>query len=135
MALKQRYSIETNFSMASMTDVIFLLLIFFMITSTIVVPNAIQVLLPRSQQQVQIKPITRVTIDEHLNYYVANANETERQVTFEEITPFLQSAYTADPDIFVALYADENIPYREVVRILDLANQNRFKMVLMTRPQ
>ncbi|MDI9604152.1 MAG: biopolymer transporter ExbD [Bacteroidota bacterium] len=135
MALKQRYSIETNFSMASMTDVIFLLLIFFMITSTIVVPNAIQVLLPRSQQQVQVKPITRVTIDEHLNYYVANANETERQVTFEEITPFLQSAYTADPDIFVALYADENIPYREVVRILDLANQNRFKMVLMTRPQ
>ncbi|HHU97010.1 MAG: biopolymer transporter ExbD [Bacteroidota bacterium] len=135
MALKQRYSIEKNFSMASMTDVIFLLLIFFMVTSTIVVPNAIQVLLPRSQQQVQVKPITRVTIDENLNYYVANANETERQVTFEEITPFLQSAYTADPDIFVALYADENIPYREVVRILDLANQNRFKMVLMTRPQ
>ncbi|HHU25303.1 MAG TPA: biopolymer transporter ExbD [Bacteroidales bacterium] len=135
MALKQRYSIEKGFSMASMTDVIFLLLIFFMVTSTIVVPNAIQVLLPRSQQQVQVKPITRVTIDENLNYYVANANETERQVTFEEITPFLQSAYTADPDIFVALYADENIPYREVVRILDLANQNRFKMVLMTRPQ
>jgi biopolymer transport protein ExbD len=121
--------------MASMTDVIFLLLIFFMTTSTIVVPNAIQVLLPRSQQQVQVKPITRVTIDENLNYYVANANETERQVTFEEITPFLQSVYSAEPDIFVALYADENIPYREVVRVLDLANQNRFKMVLMTRPQ
>ena len=63
MSLKQRFSIETNFSMASMTDVIFLLLIFFMITSTIVVPNAIQVLLPRSQQQAQVKPITRVTID------------------------------------------------------------------------
>ena len=58
MALKQRFQIETNFSMASMTDVIFLLLIFFMITSTIVVPNAIQVLLPRSQQQAQAKPIT-----------------------------------------------------------------------------
>lgn len=134
MALKQRYSIETNFSMASMTDVIFLLLIFFMITSTIVVPNAIQVLLPRSQQQAQAKPITRVTIDQELNYYVANANETERQVAFEEITPFLQSVYTADPDIFVALYADESVPYREIVRILDIANQNRFKMVLMTRP-
>ena len=120
--------------MASMTDVIFLLLIFFMITSTIVVPNAIQVLLPRSQQQAQAKPITRVTIDQELNYYVANANETGRQVAFEEITPFLQSVYTADPDIFVALYADESVPYREIVRILDIANQNRFKMVLMTRP-
>ena len=134
MALKQRFNIESNFSMASMTDVIFLLLIFFMITSTIVVPNAIQVLLPKSQQQAQAKPITRVTIDKDLNYYVANANETERQVPFEAITPLLQSAYTADPDIFVALYADEAVPYREIVRILDIANQNKFKMVLMTRP-
>ena len=134
MALKQRFRIETNFSMASMTDVIFLLLIFFMITSTIVVPNAIQVLLPRSQQQAQAKPITRVTIDKELNYYVANANETERVIAFEDITPFLQSVYTADPDIFVALYADESVPYREIVRILDIANQNQFKMVLMTRP-
>ena len=134
MALKQRFRIETNFSMASMTDVIFLLLIFFMITSTIVVPNAIQVLLPRSQQQAQAKPITRVTIDKDLNYYVANANETEREIAFEDITPFLQSVYTADPDIFVALYADESVPYREIVRILDIANQNQFKMVLMTRP-
>ena len=134
MALKQRFRIETNFSMASMIDVIFLLLIFFMITSTIVVPNAIQVLLPRSQQQAQAKPITRVTIDKELNYYVANANETEREVAFEDITPFLQSVYTADPDIFVALYADEGVPYREIVRILDIANQNQFRMVLMTRP-
>ena len=134
MALKQRFRIDTNFSMASMTDVIFLLLIFFMITSTIVVLNAIQVLLPRSQQQAQAKPITRVTIDKELNYYVANANETEREVAFEDITPFLQSVYTADPDIFVALYADESVPYREIVRILDIANQNQFRMVLMTRP-
>lgn len=134
MSLKRRFGIETNFSMASMTDVIFLLLIFFMITSTIVVPNAIQVLLPRSQQQAQAKPITRVTIDKELNYYVANANETEREIAFEDITPFLQSVYTADPDIFVALYADESVPYREIVRILDIANQNQFKMVLMTRP-
>ncbi len=134
MALKQRFKLESNFSMASMTDVIFLLLIFFMITSTIVVPNAIQVLLPRAKQQAQAKPITRVTIDKDLNYYVANANETERQVPFEAITPFLQSAYTNDPEIFVALYADESVPYKEIVRILDIANQNRFKMVLMTRP-
>jgi biopolymer transport protein ExbD len=134
MALKQRFNIDPNFSMASMTDVIFLLLIFFMITSTIVVPNSIKVLLPKSQQQAQAKPLTRVTIDKNLNFYVANGNETERQVPFEAITPFLQSAYSADPNIFVALYADEEVPYREIVRVLDIANQNKFKMVLMTRP-
>ncbi len=134
MALKQRFNLEANFSMASMTDVIFLLLIFFMITSTIVVPNSIKVLLPKSQQQAQAKPITRVTIDKELNYYVANANERERVIDFDELIPFLQMAYTNDPDIFVALYADEDVPYREIVRILDIANQNKFKMVLMTRP-
>lgn len=134
MALKQRFNLEANFSMASMTDVIFLLLIFFMITSTIVVPNSIKVLLPKSQQQAQSKPITRVTIDKELNYYVANANETEALISFEELTPFLQMAYTSDPEIFVALYADEDVPYREIVKVLDMANQNKFKMVLMTRP-
>lgn len=134
MALKQRFNLEANFSMASMTDVIFLLLIFFMITSTIVVPNSIKVLLPKSQQQAQAKPITRVTIDKDLRYYVANANERETEVSFEELTPFLQLVYTADPDIFVALYADEDVPYREIVKILDIANQNKFKLVLMTRP-
>jgi len=105
-----------------------------MTTSTIVVPNAIQVLLPKSQERAQAKPVTRIIIDKELNYYVANANEKERQVPFEAITPFLQSAYTANPDIFVALYADEEVPYREIVRILDIANQNKFKIVLMTRP-
>ncbi|MDR1518315.1 MAG: biopolymer transporter ExbD [Dysgonamonadaceae bacterium] len=134
MALKQRLNVEVSFSMASMTDIIFLLLIFFMITSTIVVPNSIKVLLPQSQQQTQAKPITRLTIDKDLNYYVATGNESERRVSFDQITPFLKSAYVAEPDIFVAVYADESIPYKEVVRVLDIANRNNFKMVLMTRP-
>lgn len=134
MALKQRHTVDSNFSMASMTDVIFLLLIFFMITSTIVVPNAIKVLLPKAQQQAQAKPLTRLTIDADMRYYVASGGDMEREVPFEAITPFLQSSYNEDPNIFVALYADENIPYKEIVKILDIANQHKFKMVLMTRP-
>ena len=134
MALKQKHTIESGFSMASMTDVIFLLLIFFMITSTIVVPNAIKVLLPQAQPQAQAKPLTRVTIDADMRYYVASGGDIEREVPFDAITPFLQSSYSEDPDIFVALYADESVPYREIVRILDIANQHKFKMVLMTRP-
>ncbi len=134
MALKQRFKIEPTFSMASMTDVIFLLLIFFMITSTIVVPNSIKVLLPKSQQQAQAKPLIRITIDKNLNYYVANGNETERQVPFEAIVPFLQAAYSVNPEVYIALYADESVPYREIVKVLDIANKHKFKMVLMTRP-
>ena len=135
MALKQRHTIEPSFSMASMTDVIFLLLIFFMITSTIIVPNAIKVLLPQAQQQAQAKPLTRVTIDADMRYYIASGNDMEREVPFEAITPFLEESYSEDPNIFVALYADESVPYREVVKILDIANKHKFKMVLMTRPK
>lgn len=135
MAIKRRRKLNAEFSMASMTDMIFLLLIFFMITSTFVVPNAIKVILPQSAQQTSAKPLTRVTIDSHLNYYVAYGNQKEKPVSFEEITPFLQESYEKDPEMYVALYADETIPYAEVVKILDLANQNNFKMILVTRPK
>jgi biopolymer transport protein ExbD len=135
MALKKRKKILAEFSMASMTDMIFLLLIFFMITSTVVVPNAIKVVLPQSAQQTSAKPLTRVTIDANLNYYVAYSKQKERQVTFDEITPLLQECYLQEPEIYVALYADETIPYKEVVKVLDIANQNNFRMILVTRPQ
>ncbi|MCD7978736.1 MAG: biopolymer transporter ExbD [Tannerellaceae bacterium] len=135
MALKRRTKINEAFSMASMTDVIFLLLIFFMATSTVVIPNAIKVTLPQSQKQTAAKPLTRVTIDSNLNYYVAFGNQREVQVSYEEITPFLQDSYDKEPDMFVALYADESVPYREIVKILNIANENKFKMVLATRPQ
>lgn len=135
MALKRRTKVNEVFSMASMTDVIFLLLIFFMITSTVVVPNAIKVMLPQAKQQTAAKPLTRVTIDAALNYYVAFGNQREVQVSFDEIAPFLQSCYEKEPEMFVALYADESVPYKEIVKILNIANENKYKMVLATRPQ
>ena len=135
MALKRRNRIAVEFSMASMTDMIFLLLIFFMLTSTVVVPNAIKVLLPQSAQQTSAKPVTRVTIDAGLNYYVAYGNQRERRVSFDEITPFLRDCFTKEPDIYVALYAHEDVAYKEVVKILDLANRNNFRMILVTRPK
>lgn len=134
MALKRR-RITAEFSMASMTDMIFLLLIFFMLTSTVVVPNAIKVVLPQSARQTAEKPLARVTIDAGLNYYVAYGNRKERRVSFSEITPFLRQCYNKEPDIYVALYADESIPYKEVVKVLDIANRNSFRMILITRPK
>ncbi|MDR1499696.1 MAG: biopolymer transporter ExbD [Tannerellaceae bacterium] len=135
MGLKRRTKVSASFSMASMTDVIFLLLIFFMISSTAVIPNAIKVTLPQSQKQTAVKQLTRVTIDADLNYYVAFGKQKERRISFDEITPFLQSSYVKDPETYVALYADESVPYKEIVKILNIANRNKFKMVLATRPQ
>jgi biopolymer transport protein ExbD len=117
-----------------MTDVIFLLLIFFMITSTMVSPNAIKVLLPQGKQQTSAKPLTRVIIDKELNVFAAFGNDREQALSFEELTPFLQGCADREPDMYVALYADESVPYREIVKVLNIANENHFKMVLATRP-
>jgi biopolymer transport protein ExbD len=134
MALKRRTRVSPDYNAVSMTDVIFLLLIFFLISSTIVVPNAIKVSLPQSQKQTAAKPLSRVTIDKDLNYYVAYGNDREKKVTFDEITPFLQERYNKEPEMFVALYADESVSYGEIVKILNIATENRYKMVLATRP-
>ncbi len=134
MALKRRHKIDATFSMASMTDVIFLLLIFFMITSTIVFPNSIKVNLPQSNQQAAAKPLTRVTIDENLNYYIAFGNEAAQPVTYDQLIQKLAETPQHDTERFVALYADETVPYREIVKILNIANDNRLKMVLAAKP-
>ena len=132
--LQRRAKISPNFSMASMTDVIFLLLIFFMITSTVVSPNAIKVLLPQGKQQTSAKPLARVIIDKELNFYAAFGKDKEQSITLEELPSFLQACAAKEPEMYVALYADETVPYREIVKVLNIANENKFKMVLATRP-
>ena len=119
--------------MSSMTDIIFLLLIFFMITSTMVTPNAIKVLLPQGSKQTSAKPLARVIIDKELNFYSAFGNEDEMPIDPEEIANFLQGCAEKEPEMYVALYADESVPYREIVKVLNIANENNFKMVLATR--
>jgi len=84
MALRQRNKIETAFSMASMTDIVFLLLLFFMLTSTLVAPNALKLLLPESNNQTSAKPVTTVSITADLKYYV-NVDGELKRVAFHEI--------------------------------------------------
>jgi len=134
MALKRRTKISPTFSMSSMTDIIFLLLIFFMITSTMVAPNAIKVLLPQSKKQSTVKAASHVVIDKDLNIYVAVGSGREQPVTLENLPGIINQAKTDSTDMFVSLYADESVPYRNIVEILNLANENHFKMVLATRP-
>ena len=131
--LKRKTKTIDAFSMSSMTDIIFLLLIFFMITSTMVTPNAIKVLLPQGSQQTSAKPLARIIIDSNLNYYSAFGNEDEMPINPDEIAAFLIDCAAKEPEMYVALYADESVPYREVVNVLNVANENKFKMVLATR--
>lgn len=96
-------------------------------------PNAIKVLLPQGSQQTSAKPLTRIIIDKNLNYYAAFGADDEMPILVEELATFLVTRSLEEPDMYVALYADESVPYREIARVLNIANENKFKMVLATR--
>ena len=137
MSLIRTNNMMAAFSMASMTDVIFLLLIFFMVTSTVVFPTALEVNLPESSHQTALKPSTRVYIDVDENIFVSLAGEEPRQVALDQLTGALAEAKAnapADADDFIAVYADEEVKYGALVRVLDLGAQNNLKMVLATKP-
>lgn len=128
MALKSRSKINPTFSMSSMTDVVFLLLIFFMITSTLVHPNALKLLLPQSENQTAAKPLTSVSITRNLEYYVE-----EQRVSFNEIEPLLKQKVGENPETYISLHVDENVPMKEVVKVMNIAKRNEYKLILATR--
>ena len=124
----------TVFNMASMTDVIFLLLIFFMVTSTFVFPSALEVNLPQSSEQTAMKPGTRVWIDKDLNLFAAFGDEEPKPLKSDELMTFLQLAQQNSPEAFIALYADEEVPYGKIVEVLDNGARLNVKIVLATKP-
>ena len=124
----------TVFNMASMTDVIFLLLIFFMVTSTFVFPSALEVNLPQSSEQTAVKPGTRVWIDKDLDLFAAFGDEEPKPLKSDELMTFLQLAQQNSPEAFIALYADEEVPYGKIVEVLDNGARLNVKIVLATKP-
>ncbi len=140
MALKRQFSSLETFSMSSMTDVIFLLLIFFMVTSTLIFPSALDVSLPQSSEQTSLKPTTEVYIDSLRNLYLVEdrndtlgVNNIPHPVTAEELPGRLAAIQHADSLRPVALYADERVPYGYVIDILDMAARNNMHLVLATK--
>ena len=124
-----------TYSMASMTDVIFLLLIFFMVTSTFVVPTAMEVNLPQGSTQTAIKPGTKVYIDKDQKIYGSfGDNEPQLLEDEEQLITFLKLSQQNDPAHFVALYADAVVPYGTIVKILDRGSRANLKIVLATKP-
>jgi biopolymer transport protein ExbD len=128
VALKRRSKIDPSFSMSSMTDIVFLLLVFFMVTSTMVHPNALKLLLPKSETQTSAKPMTTVSITKDLEYFVEM-----RAVSFSQIEGILQEKVTGDPEIYISLHVDESVPTREVVRVMNICKKHKYKMILATR--
>ncbi len=127
MAIQTKNKISPSFSMSGMTDIIFLLLIFFMISSTLISPTALKLLLPKSANQTSAKPFTTVSITKDLKYYVE-----DKPVQFNDLEKVLRQKIGNNKDIYVALHVDRTIPVQYVVDVMNIAKRNGYKLVLAT---
>lgn len=130
MGLRSRNKVSPNFNMSSMTDLVFLLLIFFMITSTMVSPNALKLLLPSSSSKTLAPQTVSVSITENLDYYI-----DKDQVEFDFLEPLLKKRLAGEENASIILHVDKKIPVEEAVKVMDIAYRNNFKMVLATSPK
>lgn len=130
MGLKTRSKVSVNFSMASMTDIVFLLLIFFMVTSTLIAPNALKLLLPQSNNQTAAKPATTVSITKDFEFFVETA-----RVDLEQLEYTLQQKLMESDDPTISLHVDRSVPMEQVVKVMNIAKDNKYKLILATTPK
>jgi biopolymer transport protein ExbD len=130
MAIKRSSKVDASFSPSSMTDLMFLLLTFFIVLTTLISPNAIKVLLPQSSSQVKEKPITAVVIDRDLNYFIETT-----PIPFSQLEARLQEKLAGEENPAFALHMDETVPVGEMVKVRNIAARNEFNFVIVTRPE
>jgi len=130
MAITNRNKIGISFSNAGMSDIIFLLLLFFMLTSTLVQPTALKLLLPKGTTQTTGRPQTTVSITKDLQYYIEN-----KPVTLDNLEAALQAKVGSNPDIYISLHADKSVPVEYVVNVMNIAAKNKYKLILATTPK
>ena len=129
MGLRSRNKVSANFNMSSMTDIVFLLLIFFMLTSTLVSPNALKLLLPSSKSKTLEKQTISISITKDIRFYI-NDTEVKKDALEQELK--LQVNNEQDPGII--LHTDKSVDIEHVVTVMDIAYRNKYKIVLATKP-
>ena len=137
MAIKRTTKVDSGFSMSSMTDIVFLLLIFFLVTSTLINPNALKLLLPKSTGQVSAKATVSVSIKhwhdtETFTYHI---NGDQKPVEFAKVEDMLIDLLQQEEDPTFSIYADETVPVKEVVQVMNIAKRNHYKVIMATSPE
>ena len=130
MALKSSNKISAAFSTSGMTDIVFLLLIFFMITSTLIHPTALKLLLPQSSHQTSAKPLTTVSITRDLQYFVE-----DQPVDFNDLERVLQERIGNNPEVYVSIHIDKSVDVEYLVKVLNITKNNDYKVILATTPE
>ena len=130
MGLRSRNKISADFNMSSMTDIVFLLLIFFMLTSTLVSPNALKLLLPSSKARTLEKQTVSVSITKDIDFFI-NENKVQETNIERELKLLLDNIDEAA----IILHADKTVDIEHVVKVMDIAYRNKYKIVLATTPK
>jgi len=130
MNIKGRNKINPNFNMSSMTDIVFLLLIFFMITSTLVTTSALDIVLPKSSGKTENKKTVSVTISKNLVYYINKKRTNENRLESK-----LSSILKGDKNPTIVLRAEVGVPIEKAVKVMDIANRHKYKVILAVSPK
>ncbi|MBL6664030.1 MAG: biopolymer transporter ExbD [Flavobacteriales bacterium] len=130
MSLRSKNKVSANFSMSSMTDIVFLLLIFFMLTSTLVSPNALKLLLPNSKARTLEKQTISVSITPEIEYYIE-----DQKFPFEQLENQLKQRLANEQEPAIVLHADKTVDIEFAVKVMDIAYRNKYKVVLATNPK
>jgi biopolymer transport protein ExbD len=128
--IRGRNKVTPEFNMASMTDIVFLLLIFFMIASTLVTTNAIDIILPKASGKTENKKSIAVSIKKDLTYYIDQRRVGESILENELITALFDQEKPT-----IILRAEKSVPVENVVKVMDIANRNKFKVILAVKPK
>ena len=119
-----------------MTDIVFLLLIFFLVTSTLVNPNALKLLLPKSTGQVGAKATVSVSIkDWGDDTYTYHINGEQTPISFEQVEDGLVELLQTEEDPTFSIYSDESVPIKEIVQVMNIAKRNHYKVILATQAE
>nr|WP_294926093.1 biopolymer transporter ExbD [uncultured Flavobacterium sp.] len=130
MNIRGRNKVSPEFNMSSMTDIVFLLLIFFMLTSTMVTTNALDLVLPKAKGKTDSNKNIAVSINKDLEFFI-----DKEQVSETDLESKLLSTFGEDKTKAIILRAEEGVPIEKAVEVLDIANRNQIKVVLAVRPK
>jgi biopolymer transport protein ExbD len=134
MSIRRGSKVNSGFSMASMTDIVFLLLIFFLVTSTLVNPNALRLMLPKSNSQTPDKPKVSVSI-KHLGQDKFEFYVKSKLVPFNEVERNLQLELINEKNPVVSIFVDKTVPTEQLVKVLNIASRNGYRPLLATSPE
>lgn len=130
MAIKRGTKVIKEGSGSAQTDLMFLLLMFMLMATTLINPNALKLTLPKSSNQLKEHPVTTVSISKDLQFYLDN-----ERVPFSQLEAALAAKLANDENPTVSLHCDEGVPIGEVVKVMNIANNNKYRLILATQPE